>query len=492
MSEEVKTQEVRETQEPQIEMISLPAKPLKPRPKEHTALAKTIANRYLSVAVLEKMVNAKKAKQKKKEAEKFKMPTTPEEFYDRAQKYLNGAFCAVPFQEKANYYRRASEMYAGAGDHLDSAELAEKYAAIAEQVMKEGYEKAYAAAVELKSKAVSADDWFAAARAFERIPGYLDSDQLAEQCERRLQKLNSIRLPVIVAVLVLTAALIFGLVQYVKTDSFQFAAAKVAYTLGLDSVASDILKNLEEHEGGERLMAEVRYSNALDQMKNGRYSSAVKLLEACDGYEDSEELLRECCYHAGKESLQTGEDQKAHSYLSKAGGYEDADEYLLKADQRLVQAAKPGDEVPFGGGQFILLDEEEGRYLLLSRKLYGKTQGVTYNENREEVEWKDCTMREVLNSSYLTEHFNQLEQEVICPTTLEEGLSDRVFLLSKAEYQQYESVMGKKDALWWLRDRGEQPDSAMFVSDDGIIMEAGYPVDSPAIQGRPAFWVAFP
>ena len=121
-------------QEP--EYYTLLAKPPKKKAKEDVEAAKKIASRYLGIQALEKIVNNKKAKKQKREAAlRFKPPETPEEFYDRGQRYVNGAECAVPFQERALYFRKAAEMYTGAGDYLDSPELAKKYGKNAGQII---------------------------------------------------------------------------------------------------------------------------------------------------------------------------------------------------------------------------------------------------------------------------------------------------------------------------------------------------------------------
>lgn len=488
MNEEIKEYDI----DKEIEMITIPAKPLKPRCPEHVEMARVLAKRYLTVPMLEKMINQKKeSKQKRTIAAKFKAPTTPEEFYDRGEKYLNGAICAVPFQEKSKYYQRAAEMYAGAGDYQDAQELAAEYAALADQVLTEGYENAYAEAAEKKAKAATADDWFHAARAFERIPGYQDADEQAEYCEKKLNHLNSVKAPMITAVVILLVVLIFAGVQYTKTDAFKLNAAKVSYSIGLDSLATNFLKEMNHTENSDALLTEVRYDNAQNHRKAGRYSNAAKGFKTCGEYLDSVELMEECSYYAGLESMKLGEYKTAQKEFFDANGFEDADAYLLEADQKLLESTQIGDHVNFGGCECILLDNVDGKYFLLSSKLYGKDAGITFHKNRENIGWENSDLRTILNSTYMDEHFSESEQNALVSTEVQPGVNDQVFLLSKDEYERYYPVMGEKKAIWWLRDTGDHPDTAMFVSYDGEVMDAGYPVNSSAIEGRPAFWVQF-
>lgn len=487
MSEEIKTVET----PAEIEMICLPAKPLKPRPKEHTAQAKLIAKRYLSVAALEKIINSKKQIKQKKAAERFKMPTTQEEFYDRGQKYVNGALCAVPFQEKASYYKRAAEMFAGAEDYQDAPELAKECDQRSETILKEGYEGAYAEAVELKNKAVTADDWFIAARAFERIPEYRDADEQADFCERKLSRLNAFKGPKIVIILLLVVGLIFGAVQYTKTNSFKLNAAKAAYSMGLDNMASTFLKALDGYEDTKNVLADIRYEHGVKHMKAGRYSSAAKAFKACGEYLDSPQLMQECSYYAGVDKLKAGNYEDAQKLLYAAAGYEDADAYLVEADRQVLENAKLGKHIQFGRRDCILLDNTDGVYFLLSSKLYGKEAQYAYNDTRTAVTWQDCSLRSIFNGIYMEDSFSQAEQAVMVETETMPGVTDRVFLLSQEEYLRYQSVMGEKKALWWLRDQGDHEDTAMFVSYDGEVMASGYSVDDHVILGRPAFKVQF-
>lgn len=472
-------------------MISLPAKPLKPRRPEDVEKARVLAKRYLTVPMLEKMIIQKKENKEKKAAAKFKAPTSPEEFYERGEKYLNGALCAVHFQEKSKYYTKAAQMYAGAGEYQDAPELAKQFADLAEQTLQEGFENAYAEAVALKNKALSADDWFYAARAFERIPGYRDADAQADFCEQKLIRLQSIKAPMIATVLVLVVALIFGVVQYSKTDSFKLNAAKVTYAMGMDSLAANFLENLKDYGNTDTLLAEARYDNAKNHMKAGQYSDAASVFQSCGDYQDSVQLMEECSYYAGVQSMQAGNYKKAQKQFANANGFEDADTCMLEADQMLLENTPIGEHVKFGRCDCILLDVQDGKYLLLSAKLFGKGAGTTYHNSREAVTWENCDLRTAMNTIYLDEQFTTVEQAVIANTEIQPGVTDQAFLLSKEEYEHYLPVMGEKKANWWLRDSGEQPNTAMFVSCDGTVMEAGYPVDSTSIEGRPAFWVQF-
>lgn len=487
MEEEKKAPEAAKAAEP--EMLSLPAKPRKPRPKEDTATATLIAKRYLSVAALEKIVKAKKAQQKKKAlAQRFKAPETPEEFYERGQKYQAGARCAVPFQTRSEYYGKAAEMFAGAGDYQDAPELAGRCAALAESSLTEGCQQTYAEAVGLKESASTSDDWFKAARVFERIPGYQDADRLAEECERRYQKLRSAKRPLIALALALVFALALGSAHLVQTDAFRYQAAKIAYAMGLDAPATVMLNSIESSADTDELLRQIYYDRAVNNMNRGNYASAAEELARCGEYEDSAALLQTCNYELGVDELALGDAKEAVDYLRQAAGYEDADQLRLEVESTLLAETEVGEKVPFGTAEYILLDRQDDRCLLLSAKLSGET---SFAAQPGAVTWATSDLRAFWNGQeYLDSKFTAGEQARILSTDLGNGVSDRLFLLSQEEYLRYQPVMGEKKALWWLRDNGSAVDTIQFVSYDGAVMDAGYPADTASIQGRAALWVS--
>lgn len=509
---------------PEVDIICLPSHPPKPKSREDIIYAKRIASRYLNLNAIEQIAAKKRESARKKalEASKHKLET-PEDFYDQGVKYLTGAQCAVPFQEQSTYYQKAAEMFAKAGDLNDAPQLAERYAAQAEATLEEGYRTAYQAAMEQKNHAISESDWFSATRAFERISGYEDADQQAAECETRLNKIHAARRPMTIAAVVLVALLVFGIVRAAQTDAFHYQAAKALASMGMESTATYLLSGVESEES-ETLLHQIRYEQGLEKMEKGSYSSAIKLFDKCDGYADSEALSQECHYLLAEAAMESGDYETALDHLAQTGGWEDSETLILDCHYSLAEAAaesenyesalehlleawdregsealryqvevaylaqlEPGDRMTYGKDEYILLDKTEDSALLLSSKLYGN---VPYNATTEDVTWAASDMRAALNSDYTEGRFSQAELDLMEETETEEGITDRIFLLSASEYLAYQDVMGSKDALWWLRDLDEATGYAVFVSNNGDLMEAGYPVDCTSIQGRAAFWLS--
>ena len=521
-----KTEPGKKPKAPEPEYYTLLAKPPKKKAKADVEAAKKIASRYLGIQALEKIVNAKKARKQKKEMElRFKAPETPEEFYDRAQKYANGAECAVPFQERALYCRKAAEMYAGAGDYQDAPELARKYRNLAESVEQDGYEHFYAEAMERKQNAQSDDEWFEAARAFERISEYKDAAAQAAGCQQVLDRRESMRKPLLMLRVAVIFGLIIGFIIFTRTDRFQYHFARLAHRMGVDSVAAAFLSNDNEYADTDNLLEEIYYQEGVERMAKGNYKKALASLKKCTAYHsDLQERMDECNYALGEEAFAGGHNKIAKDYFKEctygyrdrearidecnynqalyslehedltealshffsANGFGDTAERRYEPELAMLEQALVGDHVYFGAGEYVLLSREGRELTLLAKTL---TPDLTYHVRREQVAWKDCTLRSTLNSqTYLNQQFSSEEQALLQETTE----NDLVTIPSRDEYLRYQAVMGGKDALWWLRDNGESMDTAMFVSNKGDVMEAGYPVDAAEIHARTMIRVALP
>ncbi|MCD7928984.1 MAG: DUF6273 domain-containing protein [Clostridiales bacterium] len=472
---------------PEVDIICLPSHPHMPKSREDIVYAKRIASRYLNLNAIEQIAAKKReaARKKIEAAAKHKLET-PEDYYDQGVKYLAGARCAVPFQEQAAYYQKAAEMFAQAGDLNDAPQLTELYTAQSKTTLEEGYRAAYQSALDKKKRAVSENDWFTAARAFERISGYQDADQMAQECETRLKRIHAARRPLTIAAVVLAVLVIFGAVRLVQTDAFRYQAAKALASMGMESTATQLLSGVE-YKDSDELMNQIRYEQGLEKMEKGSYSSAASLFGKCEGYADSDMLAQECHYYLAEAAVEKENYESALNHLLKAWDWEGSEELRCQTEVTYLAQLEPGDRMTYGKDEFILLDKTEEHALLLSSKLYG---GALYNASTEDVSWADSDMRAALNSAYTEDRFSQAEIDLMEETETEDGVTDQIFLLSAEEYLAYQEVMGSKKALWWLRDVNETTGTAVFVSSNGDLMDAGYPVDSESIQGRAAFWIS--
>jgi hypothetical protein len=382
--------------------------------------------------------------------------------------------------------------------------------------------------MERKQRAQTNDDWFEAARAFERITGYQDADAQAAECQGVLDRRANIKKPLLLMQVGLVFALIIAFIIISRTDRFQYNLARVAHRMGADSVAAAFLSNDNEYEDTSSLLEEIYYDEGVERMANGQYKKALTSLSKCAAYhQDLQQRLDECNYALGEENFAEGHDKTAKDYFKACSyGYKDREIRIDECNYRqalfslehndpqeamshfvsannfgdtaqlryepellLLADAKVGDHVFFASSEYVLLDRSGSELTLLSMDF---AEELTYHNSREAVDWASPDLRAALNGKeYLDAQFSQQEQAMLLPQdTGSDG--DLVTVPSREEYLRYQLLMGKKNDLWWLRDTGDAPDTAMFVSDEGEVMAAGYPVNAHQIRVRPMIRVALP
>ena len=147
---------------------------------------------------------------------------------------------------------------------------------------------------------------------------------------------------------------------------------------------------------------------------------------------------------------------------------------------------RPGDKIAFGHLGFAyesidpiplywtVLDVSGDELLIISDRLIAE---LPYNEEEGPIEWEDCTLRKWLNSVFVRAAFSSGDKRLLieAPLPLDEGVTDRVFILSTDEIEKYLSdkvertddgvqyipsrtvpklgAAGREiDDFWWVRD----------------------------------------
>ncbi len=194
----------------------------------------------------------------------------------------------------------------------------------------------------------------------------------------------------------------------------------------------------------------------------------------------------------------------------------------------------PGDYVTFGSYEqdnntlngkepieWLVLGVQGGKALLLSR--YALDQ-ARYHAQKADVTWETCTLRTWLNGEFLYNAFSSAEQQCIVLTNVPaqrnpdseaypgKGTTDKVFLLSISEVEQYintkESRLclpteyakangvqtkyqgGNGNCVWWTRSPGKYNTGASYVSYTGSIISSNEDNVNYEINAvRPALWV---
>lgn len=200
-----------------------------------------------------------------------------------------------------------------------------------------------------------------------------------------------------------------------------------------------------------------------------------------------------------------------------------------------LEEAKIGDVVIFGvyeqdnnwfNGkepiEWIVLDKEDGRVLLLSQYVL---DCKPYHKDNVDITWEGCSLRGWLNSEFYKTAFNKKQQKQIMetlivnsdnpqgdtPTPGGNSTYDKIFLLSLDEIGKYTGTDTERiahptlyaheegcsywndseSASWWLRSPGSDADSAAYVYYHGGVYEGGNCVTYGSVGVRPALWVSY-
>ena len=244
-------------------------------------------------------------------------------------------------------------------------------------------------------------------------------------------------------------------------------------------------------------------------------------------------------------------DNEVSSPPEAIGGTEDASDAPGIGGGSVLEAAPPSEELPpedapseeadgpgylpldretiqFGGIDWIVLEEEEGRTLVISEKI------VTfwpYSGEFAEIAWESCILREWLNEAFYDETFTAEEKARIAERNIENSANpwfdteggadtaDKVFLLSIEEVVRYFGDSGELSARfdddvwriedeyntariaaydgnegtmlwwWWLRSPGSNGFYAATVNINGSVDVSGVYAGSGGGGVRPAIWL---
>ena len=242
----------------------------------------------------------------------------------------------------------------------------------------------------------------------------------------------------------------------------------------------------------------VRYSEAMRQMEQGQYSEAYVAFKQLKGYKDVDALLSE---------------NKMKFYDAY---YAVGNEILFGSYEQDGDTGNGKEEI-----EWIILDREGDNALLLSKY---SLDAKPYNEDEKEITWEQSTIRQWLNSTFVDAAFSSEEQAAVLETEVdnsrEEGYysayaekdenntKDRVFLLScKEAFEDYfndnkericeptpyvmQKVSGEgsdpeTDFWWWLRSINKRGPAGSVNNGGGL---SALDISSDFGCVRPALWI---
>lgn len=408
--------------------------------------------------------------------------------FDTALRYIHIAEHMKQYEDQDKYYIKAQKYFKLARPYVEDKALAKeidkkKYLARA-MAKVEGYKEA----MEIKKKASTPEDYYAAQTLFEKIHSleerrtipegkvsdelyqevlaYNDSEQqikdcirLSEECKKK-HKRKSLALSAIVIAVV--AAILFSW----KTVPFKKGVAAVAGLVGDAGTSSEAYKYIYDLTGDK-----------------GIYEKYIEQLYKCS--------VKQAASEAPEEAL-------SGLYTLAMEGYEDSADILVDLEKRLItKADMEEDKVRVGNMNWRILARDEEKALLLKDAGIGD---MTYSKKKDSCTWEESEGRRWLNEDFLKESFcdaeiaNMLDTEVVTDDHPEYGTkggkttTDKLFLLSADEVKQYYGRIHPTETNWWLRSPGAAPGAMGFVYNDKTVMGYGFDASVAKFSFKPVMW----
>ena len=282
-----------------------------------------------------------------------------------------------------------------------------------------------------------------------------------------------------------------------------------------------------------------QYSEAVSLMEEERYKEAIAAFEMLEGYKDSVQKIEACKLaipekqYTNAVALMETDVVQAYEALIALNGYKDSNEKASSLYEKYVKIQLKntaiGDYVTWGSYEqdnntsngkedveWLVLAKEEDKMLVISRYAL---DCLLYNSSCTDVTWENSSIREWLNTTFISSAFSSEEQAIIATTEVSaddnpsfgtdsgNDTQDKIFLLSIAEANIYFSsnearrcrptgfVQAKGPGMrngftwWWLRSPGQSQRYCSYVYYDGQSFDRGTDVNDFGGVIRPAFWI---
>lgn len=174
-----------------------------------------------------------------------------------------------------------------------------------------------------------------------------------------------------------------------------------------------------------------------------------------------------------------------------------------------------GGIVSFGGYEWLVLDVQEGRALVMSEKVLEQRP---YNEEYASVTWETCSLRKYLNGDFLDKFSDEDKARIVETTIINNDIigradggnatNDKIFILSSNEVKRYfgdgglgilkkfsddtkgETIYVDVLGWWWLRSPSYTTNlGAMLYRADKDYVDATGMIVEDYCGIRPAMWL---
>lgn len=468
------------------------------------------------------------------------------ELQHNEQRYTEAVACMAAASDE-DAYRSASQKFLLLGSYKDSSSRREQCIQRADRIIADRRQREEIKRKEdIYSRAEkcmrlgTVEGCNSAIRLYESIPGYRSSAAQISECRRKIEEIKAKEAARQVAVekakkkakkiAIIAAPIVCVCIAFVivlTTVIIPKQEYNKKYNEALDLIDSGDYESayaLLEEIGKNDVIATNKYDRAIKLLDSGDYDLAYDLLNQIE----KNDIIESSKYDRAVKCIDSGDYQAAYILLNGLE-YKDSVEKLQNIRQTLLAKAAPGDTVYFGtyagvNIEWLILTKKDNKLLLISEKGLAIKK---YNDKfTTDVTWENCDLRN-WSEVFSTTAFSTNEQMMIQPTSLDEGTTDKVFVLSVSEFNEYFSgkesskcvptVYAKSNGAldgiddtncwWWLRTPSGyksriacvnnfgsiEPRGAEMYSDSGISLGNGDGVIYERYKNicvRPAMWIS--
>lgn len=293
-----------------------------------------------------------------------------------------------------------------------------------EALAKECYEKAEVAENNLKYKMALADlnngtkeHIEKAIIGFKILNGWNDSEEKITECERKLEEIRKVEEEE-------------EQLRLERIKQAKLRKKKITKRIVLGTVSVVVIAIIAYFVTTLIIIPNTKYNKALDLMKKGKYTEAISAFEAMDGYGDSVNKIIECKYYEAVALMDAGKYAEAISAFELLEGYKDSvnkindcNIFIEKEKVEKLKEAKVGDSVLLGTYEqddninngkedieWIVLDIKDGMALLICDYAIDYKP---FNTSQKTVTWETCTLRTWLNDTFFDTAFTEMEKMII-------------------------------------------------------------------------------
>ena len=154
-------------------------------------------------------------------------------------------------------------------------------------------------------------------------------------------------------------------------------------------------------------------------------------------------------YNEAVALMEEGKYEEAADAFESLGNYRDSKEQI----DHIFNMQETEGKIYFGmyNGEAIawtILHTDNDKMLMIAES---PVATLSFHNTLQKVTWETSDIRNWLNNDFLKDFSTEQKERIL--ESAADDISDKVFLLSQEEYEQYSNVINKSDSNWWTRTK---------------------------------------